>query len=230
MSIESFCFIYCMLLYYSCMPTCKPWEEIAWPSKTVTYDILNSGYFFYKSKKRDTAQFLYMFIAVFSWQLFPDPFCRTGKRRKQQPMRRRRFEFPMGTSGGSGRCIEEHYTLILIIYIFQPHLASHIYKYIIDNNLRKAIINVVVNVCAVCGWLRSKWMEEVVRIMALPGPAGVGGHGCARPGRLLLVVRWSVGWCVRLRKKCVSALPWPYGVVYLSSKEAILYVIKLKLS
>jgi hypothetical protein len=36
-------------------------------------------------------------------------------------------------------------------------------------------------------------MEEVVRIMALPGPAGVGGHGCARPGRLLLVVRWSVG-------------------------------------
>ena len=37
------------------------------------------------------------------------------------------------------------------IYIFQPHLASHIYKYIIDNNLRKAIINVVVNVCAVCG-------------------------------------------------------------------------------
>lgn len=33
-------------------------------------------------------------------------------------------------------------------------------------------------------------MEEVVRIVALPGPAGVGGHGCARPGRLLLVVRW----------------------------------------
>jgi len=116
-----------------------------------------------------------------------------GEGNSQQPIRRWRFAFARGTSGGSGRCIEEHYALILNSwYTYLSASSPHI---IIDLIIFKRQSLTSWSMCpqpvADCG--ASGWRSEL-GIMARPGWVAA-----ATPGRA--VYFWSVGWCVRLRER-----------------------------